>query len=64
MPILRGVTERRADDDPASASADPDKIDVPGALKELAELRDKGIVTAEEFESKKAEWLRKYGDAS
>lgn len=58
------MTERRADDDRASASTDPDKIDVPGALKELAELRDKGIVTVEEFESKKAEWLRKYGDAS
>jgi hypothetical protein len=58
------MTEDRADDDRASASTNPDEIDVPGALKELAELRDKGIVTAEEFEAKKAEWLSKYGDAS
>lgn len=48
----------------APASTDPDKVDVPGALKELAELRDKGIITPEEFEAKKAEWLRKYGEAT
>jgi hypothetical protein len=58
------MTEHRADDDRVSTSTDPDRIDVPGALKELAELRDKGVITAEEFELKKAEWLRKYGDAS
>lgn len=58
------MAEDRADDDRASAAPDPDKIDVPGALKELAKLRDQGVITAEEFEVKKAEWLRKYGDAS
>jgi hypothetical protein len=58
------MTERRADDDRASVSTDPDKIDVTEALKSLAKLRDEGVITGEEFESKKAEWLRKYGSAS
>lgn len=39
---------------PAPAPAEPS---VPDLIAELAELRDKGIITAEEFEAKKAELL-------
>jgi hypothetical protein len=68
------MTDQEPSNDPASppasgpaqgsASTPPEEVDVAGALKALAELRDQGAVTEEEFEAKKAEWLRKYGEPS
>jgi hypothetical protein len=40
-----------------TASAGVRRDDIPASLRQLAELRDQGIVTAEEFESKKTELL-------
>ena len=33
--------------------------DIPAQIKQLAELKDQGILTEEEFETKKAELLKK-----
>jgi len=41
----------------ASAPAAPAAASVPEQLNQLAELRDRGVITAEEFESKKAQLL-------
>jgi hypothetical protein len=40
------------------ASAGHD-LDIPAQLRDLAELRDRGIVTSEEFEAQKAELLKR-----
>ncbi len=41
----------------AAASPSPTGDDIPSKLRELADLRDKGILTDSEFEAKKAELL-------
>ncbi len=41
----------------ASGSAATESDDVPAQIKKLAELRDQGILTAEEFEAKKQDLL-------
>jgi hypothetical protein len=38
-------------------SAGPEREDIPAKLRELAALREQGILTTEEFESKKAVML-------
>lgn len=40
---------------------DASDVDVEGALKSLADLADRGVITPEEYAFKKAEWLEKYG---
>jgi len=42
---------------PAPAPAAPSGADVPEQLNQLAELRDRGVITAAEFEAKKAQLL-------
>ena len=42
---------------PAPAAAAPSAATVPEQLNQLAELRDRGVITAEEFEAKKAQLL-------
>jgi Short C-terminal domain len=41
----------------APSAASPPPADIPGQLRQLAELRDAGVVTPEEFASKKSELL-------
>jgi len=42
---------------PATATAPPAGASVPDQLNQLAELRDRGVITAAEFEAKKAQLL-------
>jgi hypothetical protein len=55
---LRGRGLEEVDVAPAvNASPGVPTEDVPGKLRDLAQLRDEGVLTPEEFESKKAELL-------
>jgi hypothetical protein len=42
---------------PARRATEPASLDIPDQIKKLAELRDAGAITEEEFERKKAELL-------
>ena len=42
---------------PAAAAATPPTV--PEQLQQLADLRDRGVITAEEFEAKKAQLLER-----
>jgi hypothetical protein len=42
---------------PARGATEPASLDIPDQIKKLAELRDAGAITEEEFERKKAELL-------
>jgi uncharacterized membrane protein YdbT with pleckstrin-like domain len=44
---------------PAPAQAAPSAASIPDQLKQLAELRDSGVITAAEFETKKAQLLER-----
>lgn len=49
--LISGARSRSAEGPP------PPAVDIPEQLRKLAELRDAGVLTAEEFEAKKAELL-------
>lgn len=61
--LADAINHRKASHDgtpanePLTASAVPPQQDIPDQLRKLAELRDAGILTSEEFESKKADLL-------
>ena len=44
---------------PAAANAAPADLDIPGQIQKLAELKDQGILSDDEFTAKKAELLAK-----
>jgi hypothetical protein len=51
------LPERAAAVEPSIDAAAPAATDIPDQIKKLAELRDSGAITEEEFERKKAELL-------
>ncbi len=43
--------------EPSQSAEPPTNLDIPDQIRKLAELRDAGVLTEEEFERKKAELL-------
>jgi len=55
LPLKGSMVEEKAEEQNIAGSKD----DIIGQIKQLSELRDSGILTVEEFESKKSELLAK-----
>jgi len=55
--LIRDRLSRPKESTPPESTAPPAQVDVVGQLKQLGELRDCGVLTPEEFETKKAELL-------